>query len=226
MPREEEKLKLGKGSFDKSKLKELPQQAETWTADFPALPKPMSQNETHYLGLAVDEAGSPLAERRVEGRPSVNDLATLLANAMLRPLSGEARRPRRIHVRRHPQWRELFPHLQELGIEVAVQPELPQVQAAYRGHLRRLRETERVGMVKPTKAQASVETLFPAIARWVSGYGHIEIGDQEGFGFVVRALHDGGIVFEDDRPDTLAEAMAALEKGLTEYFEQEDIELE
>ena len=36
----------------------------------------------------------------------------------------------------------------------------------------------------------------------------------------------GGLVFEDDKPDTLAEAMAALEKGLTEYFEREGIEIE
>ena len=33
---------------------------------------------------------------------------------------------------------------------------------------------------------------------------HIEIGDQEGFGFTVRALDYGGVVFEDDKPRTLA----------------------
>jgi hypothetical protein len=55
--------------------------------------------------------------------------------------------------------------------------------------------------------------------------GHIEIGDQEGFGFVVRALDYGGLVFEDDRPETLAEALAVLEKGLREWFEEEGISL-
>ncbi|HEY7328899.1 MAG TPA: hypothetical protein VH592_14745, partial [Gemmataceae bacterium] len=64
-------------------------------------------------------------------------------------------------------------------------------------------------MVKPTAEQQSVEMLFPVIAQWVRGYGHIEIGDQEMFGFVVRALDYGGLAFEDDKPDTLAEAMAA-----------------
>jgi hypothetical protein len=58
------------------------------------------------------------------------------------------------------------------------------------------------------------------------GYGHIEIGDQEMFGFIVRALDYGGLAFEDDKPDTLAEAMASLERGLTEYFKREGIELE
>jgi hypothetical protein len=89
-----------------------------------------------------------------------------------------------------------------------------------------LREANRVGMVKPTEEQAGVEKLFPAVAKWVRGYGHVEIGDQEMFGFVARALDYGGLAFEDDKPDTLAEALAALEKGLREYFEREGIELE
>ena len=60
----------------------------------------------------------------------------------------------------------------------------------------------------------------------MQGYGHIEIGDQEGFGFVVRALDYGGLVFEDDKPRTLAEAMAALEIGLRKWFKEQGIEVE
>lgn len=76
-----------------------------------------------------------------------------------------------------------------------------------------MQEARSVGKIRPSTEQARVEKAFPAIARWVRGYGHIEIGDQESFGFVVRTLDYGGLVFEDDRLDTLAEAMAALEKG-------------
>jgi hypothetical protein len=46
----------------------------------------------------------------------------------------------------------------------------------------------------------------------VEQHGCIEIGNQEMFGFIVRAFGEGGMTFEDDKPDTLAEAMAALEK--------------
>jgi hypothetical protein len=81
-------------------------------------------------------------------------------------------------------------------------------------------------MVKPTAEQQGVEQLFPAIARWVRGYGHIEVGDQEMFGFVARALGYGGLAFEDDRPGTLAEALAAPEKGLAEYFLRQGVGLE
>ena len=50
------------------------------------------------------------------------------------------------------------------------------------------------------------------------GYGHIEIGDRESFGFAVRAMDYGGLVFEDDKAETLAEAMAALVEGAGRVF--------
>ena len=226
MPREEERLRLGKSAaFAKARLKRLRQEDETWEADFQMLPKPITQSQTHYRGMVVAPDGSCLADSRVEGRPTVNDMATLLAHAMRRPLTGITHRPRRLYVRGHPQWRELFPHLDELGIKVAVQRELSKVLRAYQGYLRKRREAHRVGMVKPTAEQQGVEELFPAVTRYVRGYGHIEIGDQEMFGFVARALDYGGVAFEDDRPDTLAEALAALEKGLRKWFEEQGIDL-
>lgn len=205
-------------------VKSLRQKDHTWEADFRALPKPLMQYETHYLGLVVQADGSALARSLVGGRPTADDLAALLSTAMQRPLSGQAHRPRRLHLRGHRQWRELFPHLEALGIDVSVQRELPKVEAAYKDHLRQMREAHRTTMVKPNVKQAAVEELFPTIAKWVRSYGHIEIGDQEGFGFVVRALDYGGLAFEDDKPDTFAEAMAALEQGLAEYFKREGIE--
>jgi hypothetical protein len=65
-----------------------------------------------------------------------------------------------------------------------------------------------------TSDPAGIEAHFPAVAAFVRDGGHIEIGDQEGFGFVARALDYGGLVFEGRKVNTLADAMAALEKGL------------
>ena len=225
----EEKLKLGKGAaFVKSRLKRLPQGEDVWEADFQALPNPIDQSVTHYLGMVVMEDGTLLAESHVHGRPSVNDLATLLAHSMRRPLDGDARRPRLIRLRGHHQWRELFPHLDEVGIgvKVLVGQVLPGIEKAYDEHLRQIQEARRVGMIQPTPEQAKIDTLFPAIARWVGEYGWIEIGVQELFGFVARALHEGGTQVEDTRPDSLAEALAALEVGLVEWFEEEGVDLE
>jgi len=81
-------------------------------------------------------------------------------------------------------------------------------------------------MVKPTKDQMKVESMFPAIAKYVKGYGYVEIGDQESFGFVVRALGYGGLDFEDNTPETLAEAMAVLEAGLTRWFQEQGAKLD
>jgi hypothetical protein len=78
---------------------------------------------------------------------------------------------------------------------------------------------------QPVIVQKVVLGAFPAIAKWVEGYGHIEIGDQEGFGFIVRAIDYGGQVFEDSKPSTLAEAMAALEQGILDWFKGQGIEL-
>ena len=43
---------------------------------------------------------------------------------------------------------------------------------------------------------------------------------------MVEALDYGGVVFEDNKPSTLAEAMAALEKGLRKWFKEQEIEVE
>lgn len=103
------------------------------------------------------------------------------SSRLARPLTGQAHKPTRLYVRGHPQWRELFPHLEELGIDVSVRGELPKVQQGSEDYLRKQGEAHRAGMLKPTAEQAAVEKLFPAIAKWVQGYGHIKIGDQEMF---------------------------------------------
>src|SRR5262249_22002742 len=75
-------------------------------------------------------------------------------------------------LRGHPQWRELFPRLEELGIAVSVRHELPKVKEAFENYLRQMREARRTKMVKPTAGQRGVEKLFPALAPdWRCGAG-------------------------------------------------------
>ena len=78
---------------------------------------------------------------------------------------------------------------------------------------------------RPNPLQEFFAMAFPAIAQWVQD-GHIEIGDQEGFGFVVRSLDYGGMVFEDDKAKTLLDGLIALEKGLTAWFKEQGIKVE
>jgi len=222
----ESKLRLGKGvAFVKSQLHRLRQEDETWEADFRMLPKAISPSGTRYLGMVLTQPDGFLrAEAGIDQSPTVNDLATLLAHAMKRPMVEGQLRPRRIHLRGNPTWKPLFPALNELGIEVVIKTDLPKVEEAFGEFLGQVKEARSVGKVKATAEHAKVETMFPATAKWVQGYGHIEIGDQEGIGFVVRALDYGGQVFEDDKANSLAEAMAALEDGLARWFKDEGIE--
>src|SRR4051794_3118002 len=101
MARRKATLNVGKGAaFQRDVLKRLRQEDDTWEADFKPLPQAVMQNETHYLGLVVVQGeGSVLAEGQIEHTPDVNDLATLLANAMRRPLTGSGHRPLRVRVR-------------------------------------------------------------------------------------------------------------------------------
>ena len=107
-------LKLGKGSaFVKSRLKHLPHEDDVWEADF--LPQ-----ADYWMGLVIEkEHGFVFAMKMLETTPTVNDLASLLADVMQRPLV-EMRwhRPRSIRLRDNPEWHELVPHLEELRIKV------------------------------------------------------------------------------------------------------------
>jgi hypothetical protein len=220
MAKEHSRLKLGKrASFVKTHLRQLPREKETWEADFRALPKPAGQTETHYLGLVVAlPRGDPLVYLPVEYTPTVNDLADLLADAMRRPLTGSARRPDNIQFRANPRWDELSPHLNELGIEVTLQDDLPELEEVYLDFLREMRKASPGPIIMLSPRPADVGRQFPAIGKWVQESGWIEIGQRKQAGFVVRALDEDGLVFENSSSITLSEAMAALEEGMAGRF--------
>lgn len=71
-----------------------------------------------------------------------------------------------------------------------------------------------------SKPPFDIENAYFNVAEWVAGCGWVEIGDQDWQAFVVRALNGGGLIYEKDGCRTLAEAMAALEKGLGKWFQE------
>jgi hypothetical protein len=162
----------------------------------------------------------------VEYNPNVNDLADLLADAMRRPLTGQARRPQHIRFRGNPRWGELYRHLNDLGIETSIHDKLPKVEEVYEDFLREMRKASPGPIFIVSPGRGHIAKQFPAVAKFVKGYGHIEVGDLEGLGFVARALVSGGVVLEDNKAETLAEAMAVLEKWLSKWFEEQGIEVE
>lgn len=116
---------------------------------------------THYLGLAVAlPQGNPLVFIPVEYTPDVNDLADLLAAAMRRPMTADAHRPRRIAFRGNPRWAEMFPHLNQLGIEVSVQNQLPAVDEAFVDFLRQMRRAKSNPLILYTPSPTDIEKAF------------------------------------------------------------------
>ncbi len=217
-----DKLILGKTShFVKSRLSRLPRTEEVWEADIQPISVRGWDARRHgelWLGMVLTRLENfHLALLAHEEAPTINDLANLLAKAMERPVVMGARRPARILLRKNPQWQELIPHLRQLKIEVVTQDELPLWDDAAAEYVRKLKASW-VGRDVPiiTVPQEFDET-FPLVV-WPAGsktLGKIEIGVEEGHGFVVRASDKRGTVFED-HPTSLRESLVSFERGITE----------
>jgi hypothetical protein len=216
-----DKLILGKGSsFVKSRLSRLPRTDEVWEADIQPISVWGWNTRRHgelWLGMVLTRLENfHLALLAHEEAPTINDLAHLLATAMERPWVMGARRPARILLRNNPQWQELIPHLRQLKIEVETQEELPLWDDAAAKYVRKLKASWVGRDVPIITVQPEFDEAFPAVVRWVKAEGRIEIGVEEGQGFVVRALDEGGMVFEGKARKSLGEALTALEQGIAE----------
>lgn len=67
----------------------------------------------------------------------------------------------------------------------------------------------------------SFDDTYPNIAYWVESFGWIEVGQDEYSTSMVRALDEGGLVWEGkDTYETLDEAMQALERALGECIKE------
>lgn len=68
---------------------------------------------------------------------------------------------------------------------------------------------------------SSFENRYPNIAYWVSSHGWIELGRDHYSPSLVRALDEGGMVWESSAHyETVDEAFDALESALAEWMEQ------
>ena len=70
----------------------------------------------------------------------------------------------------------------------------------------------------------NLEATYPAISRWVQEYGWIEIGQDEMSRSFIRALNEGGMVWEGRRAyPTLDAALQALETGLMAWMREQGL---
>ncbi len=70
----------------------------------------------------------------------------------------------------------------------------------------------------------NIEAAYPTIARWVQEYGWIEIGQDDMSPSFVRALDEGGMVWEgQEHYPTLDAAMQDLEAGLMAWMREQGL---
>jgi hypothetical protein len=73
----------------------------------------------------------------------------------------------------------------------------------------------------------SLEITYPTITRWVQEYGWIEIGQDDMSRSFIRALDDGGLVWEGRRSyPTLDAALQALETALVAWIHEQGLGVE
>jgi len=176
-------LKLGKSSsaFVKKNLRPLPLIDDEFEADFFCDFVSSGKDDDSWMGMVIErEHGSLLATEDVRlPPPTVNNLANLLAHAMLRPLdAGDRRRPGTIHLRDRPQWQELVPHLQQLGMEVGLGQDLPWFDEAAIEWIQRKREhppsAEEIKAVLRKPFPQRKRTLFTDVMdlmEWTDAFG-------------------------------------------------------
>jgi hypothetical protein len=162
-----DKLKLGKSSaFVKRDIRSLPLTEAEFEADFFLDPRFSSKRCEVWMGMVIErEFDALLAMENVEWRPpTVNDLATLLARAMLRPPEVEdPQRPSTIYLRDRPQWQELLPHLRQLGMAVVTAEELPRFDEAVIEWMQQTKTVEKLPSTDEIKA--ALNRPFPARKR-------------------------------------------------------------
>ena len=108
------------------------------------------QTETHYIGMVVTKKGGTLlADLTVHGRPLCQRPRYALSKRHESSVGKRCSSPQTHTFRGHHQWRELFPVLKKLGIEVSVERKLPKINEAYRDYLQDMREEQRAVMTKP-----------------------------------------------------------------------------
>jgi len=221
MDKSPDKLTLGKGSsFVKSRLSRLPRTDEVWEADIQPISVRGWDARRHgelWLGMVLTRLEHfYLALLAHEEAPTVNDLANLLAKAMEHPWVMGARRPARLILRNNPQWKEIIPHLRQLKIEVETREALPLWDDAAAEYVRKLKATQVGRDVPIITVPQEFDEAFPAVVRWVKTQGRIEIGVEGRQGFVVRALNDGGMVFEVKGDKSVGEALTALQRRIAQ----------
>jgi tetratricopeptide (TPR) repeat protein len=125
------------GFIKKWLKKNLPHEYDVWQADFRRMPnwvrvggKPLRA----WVVLVTSRSNDlVLAHQMPEETPLAALLWDVLVQAMQHPAAGTPHRPTELQVRPDERWEALRPHLEEIGVGLAVAEGLDQTEAVFQG---------------------------------------------------------------------------------------------
>lgn len=156
--------------FVKKWLKDrLAQEYDVWQADVRQLPTWISiagEMVRPWAVLVISRSNDlVLAHQMPEETPSAALLWDTLVQAMHHPAGGEAHRPTEIQVRLDERWDSLRPHLDEIGVGLAVSDELDHLDNVYSHMIAHVCGTPRPGLLDvPGMGPEQVGRFYEAAA--------------------------------------------------------------
>jgi tetratricopeptide (TPR) repeat protein len=157
------------GFIKKWLTKNLPQEFDLWQADFRPLPhwtRAGGEPLRPWVVLVTSRSNDlVLAHEMPEETPSAALLWDTLVQAMRFPAAGEPHRPTGLQVRADERWEALRPHLDEIGVGLAVTEELDQLDAVFDQMTEQVYGKPRPGLLDmPGVKPAQVGSFFEAAA--------------------------------------------------------------
>ena len=149
--------------------KNLPHEYDVWQADFRQMPnwirvggKPLRP----WIVLVTSRSNDlVLTHEMLEEIPSAALLWDVLVQAMQRPVAGQPHRPTELQVRADERWEALRPHLDEIGIGLAVAEELHPLEAVFQGMCEHVCGKPEPGLLDmPGVTPAQVGSFYEAAA--------------------------------------------------------------
>jgi hypothetical protein len=149
--------------------KNLPHEYDVWQADIRQMPNWISGASKPLRPWAVLVTSRSndlvLTFEMSEEMPSAAHLWDVLVQAMQRPAAGQPHRPTELQVRPDERWEALRPHLDEIGIGLAVAEELDQVEAVFQGMCEHVCGKPEPGLLDmPGVTPAQVGSFYEAAA--------------------------------------------------------------
>jgi hypothetical protein len=149
--------------------RKLPQADDVWQADCRQLENAIrvaGDRVRPWLVLVTSRTSDlALAHALLEEGPVADSLWDTLVQAMQNPAAGEPHRPTELQVRAEERWQSLRPHVEEVGIGLAVVEGLDQLDAVFRGMSEHLCGKPRPGLLDvPGMKPGQVASCFEAAA--------------------------------------------------------------